>query len=49
MDTVTSSSPRQPLTVTSESWSCPTFPENRDVAGCCKDDHISCVLVQLDL
>merc|ERR1719228_2948403 len=29
MDTVTSSSPWQPLTVTSESWSFPTFPENR--------------------
>merc|ERR1719273_1494140 len=29
MDTVTSSSSRQPLTVTSESWSFPTLPENR--------------------
>merc|ERR1719273_2036389 len=29
MDTVTSSSSRQPLTVTSESWSFPTLPEKR--------------------
>merc|ERR1719228_2552263 len=29
MDTVTSSSPWRPLTVTSESWSFPTLPENR--------------------